>query len=110
MGGLIVAASLCERAPDVACAVTSGAALAVSDDLSRGRESSRRGCSGAWLRVWPWPPGWIRRGSRTIPEVVRAYVEDPLVFRRMTTSLAVELMGAIERTAVSCRSRCASRC
>jgi alpha-beta hydrolase superfamily lysophospholipase len=34
-------------------------------------------------------------------EVVRAYVEDPLVFRSMTTSLAVELMGAIERTARS---------
>jgi alpha-beta hydrolase superfamily lysophospholipase len=33
------------------------------------------------------------------PEVVRAYVEDPLVFRRVTVSLASELLDAVPRTA-----------
>ena len=100
MGGLIVAASLCERAPDVAGAVTSGAALAISDDLSRGRILAAR----ALRRVAPrlaLASGLDPEGLSKDPEVVRAYVEDPLVFRRMTTSLAVELMGAIERTAGS---------
>ena len=31
------------------------------------------------------------------PEVVRAYLEDPLVHRRITTSLASEIVTAVER-------------
>ena len=100
MGGLIVAASLCERAPDVACAVTSGAALAVSDALSRGRIVAARVLGRVAPRL-ALAAGLDPEGLSNDPEVVRAYVEDPLVFRRMTTSLASELMGAIERTAVA---------
>ena len=35
------------------------------------------------------------------PKVVRRYVEDPLVFRRMTASFAAEFVGAIERVTQS---------
>jgi len=100
MGGLILTAFLCERAPDVAGAVTSGAALAVSENLSRGRMLAAR----VLRRVAPrlgLGAGLDPEGLSRDPEVVRAYLEDPLVFRRMTTSLAVELMNAIERTARS---------
>ena len=45
--------------------------------------------------------GSIPRGSRAIPRWCARYLEDPLVFRSMTTSLAAELMGAVERTARS---------
>jgi alpha-beta hydrolase superfamily lysophospholipase len=100
MGGLVVTALLCERAPDVAGAVTSGAALALGDGVSRGRIRVAR-----WLRrLAPrlaLSAGLDAEGLSTDPEVVRAYVEDPLVFRKMTTSLAVELMDAVERTARS---------
>jgi alpha-beta hydrolase superfamily lysophospholipase len=97
MGGLILTAFLCERAPDVAAAVTSGAALAVSENLSRGRMLAAR----VLRRVAPrlgLGAGLDPEGLSRDPEVVRAYVEDPLVFRRMTTSLAAELLSAIERT------------
>jgi alpha-beta hydrolase superfamily lysophospholipase len=100
MGGLIVAAALCERAPSLAGAVTSGAALAVSDGLSRSRMLAAR----VLRRVAPrlaLAAGLDPQGLSTDSEVVRAYVEDPLVFRTMTTSLAVELMNAVDRTARS---------
>jgi alpha-beta hydrolase superfamily lysophospholipase len=98
MGGLVVAASLCERAPEVASAVTSGAALAVSEGFSRGRLLAARGLRWVAPRL-ALDAGLDPQGLSRDPEVVRAYVEDPLVFRRMTTSLAVELVQAIERTA-----------
>ena len=37
-------------------------------------------------------------GSAADPRVVEAYLADPLVERKMTASLAVELLGAVERT------------
>jgi alpha-beta hydrolase superfamily lysophospholipase len=98
MGGLVVAASLCERAPEVASAVTSGAALAVSEGFSRGRLLAARGLRWVAPRL-ALDAGLDPQGLSRDPEVVRAYVEDPLVLRRMTTSLAVELVQAIERTA-----------
>ncbi|MFI5215784.1 MAG: alpha/beta hydrolase [Candidatus Limnocylindria bacterium] len=100
MGGLILAAFLCERAPDVAGAVSSGAALAVSENLSRGRILAAR----VLRRVAPrlaFDAGLDPEGLSRDPEVVRAYLEDPLVFRKMTTSLAAELIRAIERTSQS---------
>jgi alpha-beta hydrolase superfamily lysophospholipase len=100
MGGLILIAFLCERAPEVAGAVSSGAALALSENLSRGRMLAAR----VLRRLAPrlgLGSGLDPEGLSRDPEVVRAYVEDPLVFRHMTTSLAAELMSAVERTARS---------
>ncbi len=98
MGGLTVAAFTADRRPDVAGAVTSGAALAISEDLSRGR---------LWVsRVLRWvvprlamPSGIDANDLSRDPDVVRAYLDDPLVFRTLTMSLAAELMSAIRRTA-----------
>jgi alpha-beta hydrolase superfamily lysophospholipase len=98
MGALILTAWLCERAPDVASAVTSGPALAISENFSRGRIFAAR----VLRRLAPrlaLDAGLDPEGLSRDPEVVRAYLEDPLVFRSMTTSLAAELIGAIQRTA-----------
>jgi alpha-beta hydrolase superfamily lysophospholipase len=100
MGGLILTAFLCERAPQVAGAVTSGAALALSEDLSRGRMLAAR----VLRRVAPrlsLASGLDPEGLSTDSAVVRAYLADPYVFRRMTTSLAGELMSAVARTSRS---------
>jgi alpha-beta hydrolase superfamily lysophospholipase len=100
MGGLILTAYLCERSPDVASAITSGAALALSESLSRGRMLAAR----VLRRLSPrlaLGAGLDPQGLSRDPEVVRAYLEDPLVFRKMTTSLAAELMTAVERTSRS---------
>jgi alpha-beta hydrolase superfamily lysophospholipase len=98
MGGLIVATFARERRPDIAAVVTSGAALQIREGL----------------------PGWMVPAARILshllprlrmsneidpddlsrdPEVVRAYIEDPLVFDKITTSLASQVFGAIRRTA-----------
>ena len=98
MGGLITACLAVERAPDVAGFVTSGAALESPMPLTRTR---------LWLlrlarRVAPrlsFASGLDPTGLSTDPAVVRAYLEDPLVERRITTSLASELFAAMERTA-----------
>ena len=98
MGGLITAAYLVDRRPPIHSAVTSGAGLALREDIS-------------WLRM---KMALILRhllprlsmgrpldadGLSRDPEVVKAYLEDPLVSRGMTTSLAAELLGAVPQTA-----------
>jgi alpha-beta hydrolase superfamily lysophospholipase len=98
MGGLVVTAFLRERAPDVSGAVTTGAALAVSERLSAARIASAR------LLAWIAPrlsfdAGLDPEGISRDPEVVRAYREDPLVGRRITAALASELHAALRRTA-----------
>lgn len=98
MGGLVVAAFLREREADVAGAVTTGAALAVSEKLSAAKIASAR------LLAWIAPrlsfdAGLDPEGISRDPEVVRAYREDPLVGRRITASLAAELHAALRRTA-----------
>jgi alpha-beta hydrolase superfamily lysophospholipase len=100
MGGLIMTAFLCERAPEVAGAVSSGAALALSENISGARMLAAR----VLRRLAPrlgLGSGLDPQGLSRDPEVVRAYLEDPLVFRHMTTSLAAELLGAVERTSRS---------
>ena len=97
MGGLVVASLAREHDPEVAGAVTSGAALGLSDGVSGVTIFAAR----VLARLLPRmrfdsqldPAGLCR-----VPEVVRAYVDDPLVFRKVTTSLAKELFGAIRRT------------
>lgn len=98
MGGLVATALLCERKPDLACAITSGAPLEVPAHVSR----SRRRVANLLRRFAPrlrmaagLPPDTLSRD----PAVVRSYVEDPLVFRRITVSLAAELLAAVTRTA-----------
>ncbi len=97
MGGLVVAAFARERRPQVACAVTSGAMLALSDDVSRARIAAAR------LLRWVVPrfsldAGVNPDGLSRDPEVGRAYLADPLVFRKITVLLGAELLEAIRRT------------
>ena len=97
MGGLVTASLAVERKPDVAGFVLSGAALRPPVPLSTGRR---------WLlallrRLAPrlsFPSGLDPQALSTDPAVVRAYLDDPLVERRITTSLAVELFAAMGRT------------
>lgn len=101
MGGLVVASYACERKPDTAgvvSIVTSGAALALSPDFSRGKVLAAR----VIRRLLPrlslaanLPPDGLSRD----PEVARRYVEDPLVFTKTTASLGAELLDAIQRIA-----------
>jgi alpha-beta hydrolase superfamily lysophospholipase len=98
MGGLVVGALLSERKPDVLGAVTSGAAL----ELPPGISGTRLRVVRALRRIAPRlriaggvDPATLSRD----PEVVRAYADDPFVYRRITVSLASELMDAIVRTA-----------
>lgn len=98
MGGLVVGTYASQRNPDVAGVVTSGAALARSEDLSRGRILCAR------LLRWLAPRLSLASGldpeflSRD-PAVIQTYLEDPLVHQRITTSLACEILSAMEHTA-----------
>lgn len=97
MGGLVVASFVCERKPEIAAAVTSGAALAVPDGVSAvrllGARLLRRLAPRFRLAIGIDPDALSRD-----PEVGRRYRADPLVFDRMSASLASELLRAIERT------------
>lgn len=97
MGGLITLAFLAERQPPVASAVSSAAALAV-DAVSPLRVMLAR----TVRRVAPRlsiGSGLDLEGLSRDPDVVRRYLDDPLVHRTMTTSLGAELLGAAPRTA-----------
>jgi alpha-beta hydrolase superfamily lysophospholipase len=97
MGGLVVAAFARERRPAVAGIVTSGAALRLADDVSRAMIVVARVLAGLLPRLRigaEIDPAGLSR----VPEVVREYAEDPLVFQKITVSLARELFGAIRRT------------
>lgn len=98
MGGLVVATFVRERHPDIAAAVTSGAALQLSDDVT-GWKISLAGVLGhllPWLRMNnDIDPTCLARD----PKVARAYAADPLVFDKITISLANQVFTAIRRTA-----------
>ena len=97
MGGLITASLAVERRPDVTRFVTSGAALASATPMPL----IRRWLLRAMRRIAPvlsFPSGLDPAGLSTDPAVVRAYLDDPLVERRITASLAAELFAAMERT------------
>ena len=96
MGGLVVSALVSRGDAAVDGAVTSGAALALSDGISRARIRAAR----ALRRVAPrlrLTAGLDPNGLSRDPEVVRRYLDDPLVFRKMTTAFAAELLSAVER-------------
>jgi alpha-beta hydrolase superfamily lysophospholipase len=98
MGGLITAAYLVDRRPPIHSAVTSGAGLALGEGISWLRVKMARILRHLLPRLSmgrPLDPDGLSRD----PEVVKDYLEDPLVSRSMTTSLAAELLGAVPRTA-----------
>ena len=100
MGGLVATALLCERKPDVACAVTSGAPLEIPEHVSPLRRRAAR----VLRRFAPrlrMDAGLAPETLSRDPEVVRGYVEDPFVFRRVTVSLATEVLEALTRTVAS---------
>ena len=96
MGGLIVAAFLADRRPEVAAAVTSGAALQLGPDVT----GIRLRLAHIMRRILP----RIRMNSPLDPAgltrdeaVVRAYLDDPLVFRSLTASFGAEMLAATEQ-------------
>jgi len=100
MGGLVTAALLVERKPDVACAVVSGPALEIPEHVS----PARRRLARLLRRIAPrlrMSAGLDAEHLSRDPAVVRGYLEDPLVFRRITVSLASELLEAVPRTAAA---------
>jgi alpha-beta hydrolase superfamily lysophospholipase len=100
MGGLVVAAYASLRNPTVAGVVTSGALLSMPEDVSPARAIS--------IRVLKWIAPRLSLASQLDPdalsrdpEVVRAYLDDPLVQRKITASLASEMLTAMKRTAAA---------
>ena len=97
MGGLILARGLLEGGLDCDAAVLSGAALAVSPDLSRPKQVLARFLS----RVLPklrTDPGFTAEGLSRDREVVQRYEADPLVDTGMTLALASAMLRAQEST------------
>ena len=100
MGGLVVASFLSERSPPLLAAITSGAALAVSPDLS----PVKRSLAKLVRRVLPrlaLATGLRSDGLSRDPLVIRRYEEDPLVLTRITASLGAEVLAAVS----ACRAR-----
>jgi alpha-beta hydrolase superfamily lysophospholipase len=97
MGGLLVAAFVATRDPDITGAATSGAALALADVPRRAELALLR----LFARIAP-----RQRITRPIaldalsrdPEVGRLYAEDPLVLRRMTLAFGRAFLDAGLRT------------
>ncbi len=97
MGGLIALHYLAGRPAGVAAAVISGPALSVGS-VSKLRVAAAH----VLRRVAPrlaLGSGLDPAGLSRDAEVVRAYLEDPLVYRTMTTSLAVELLAGASAAA-----------
>jgi alpha-beta hydrolase superfamily lysophospholipase len=100
MGGLVVAAYASQRDPKVAGVVASAAALSMPEDVSRARVIAAHGLR--WLAprlslASQLDPEALSRD----PEIVRTYLEDPLVQQKITTSLASEMLSAMKRTAAA---------
>jgi alpha-beta hydrolase superfamily lysophospholipase len=97
MGGLVVAAFACERAPELSGAALSGAALELGQVPSAPERIALRLLRRLAPRLpmkRPIAPELLSRDEA----VGRAYLADPLVFRRMTLSLASELLETAGRT------------
>ena len=97
MGGLLVAAFVCERGPEVSGVALSGPALAVAEGAVRRRMQVARALRFLFpkLRI---ASGLPLEGLSTDPKVAEAYENDPLVERKLTVSLACELGARVERT------------
>lgn len=93
MGGLEVACLLVERRPEVAAAVLSGPALAPVDSIG----PMLRGLVAACSRLLPrlkLPSSIDPEGLSRDPEVVAAYLADPLIDKRYSVRLVRELLAA----------------
>jgi acylglycerol lipase len=95
MGGLIVSSLASQRDPDVAGIVTSGAALQIGSGISRSSMLAVRLLSRPLPRL-RFSAGIDPKGLSADPDVVRRYVEDPLVFGKITLSMARELFTAMD--------------
>lgn len=98
MGGLIVAAFLADRRPDVTAAVTSGAALQLGPDVTgiRLRLSRFMRLIAPRIRMKSsLDPSGLSRDE----DVVSAYLADPYVHRSLTASFGAELLRATQETA-----------
>lgn len=98
MGGLVTCAWARERSPEVASLVVSAPALDTPNGPSPALLLALKA-----LR-WVAPRASIAsdldpQGLSHDPEVVKAYLADPLVHLRMTLSLGAELFAAMRRTA-----------
>jgi alpha-beta hydrolase superfamily lysophospholipase len=92
MGGLITLAYLTDHQPVLAGAAVSGPAL-VPGGVSRTRVVAARLLKGVLPKL-SMGTGLDLEGLSKDPEVVRRYVEDPLVVRSMTASLGAEMLLA----------------
>ena len=94
MGGLVVCAYLADRRPSIQAAATSGPALMLGPGVSKGRVAAARFVRRLLPRL-AMGSGLDLDGLSRDPEVVRRYVEDPLVVRTMTAALAAEILTTI---------------
>jgi len=105
MGGLVVTALASGREPDIDLLVTSGAALALSPDISR----AKLWLAGVFRRLAPrlaMQAGLDLAGLSLDPEVRRRYEVDPLVHGQMTAALAAGMLEA-QRTVGDAAARVA---
>jgi len=96
MGGLIAAALAVERRPRVQSLVTSGAALALPPDLSSLKRLLARGLRPIVPRM-AMDAGLDASAICSDADVVRRYVEDPLVHSKTTPAHAVATFDQIAR-------------
>jgi alpha-beta hydrolase superfamily lysophospholipase len=97
MGGLVAASLASAREPGIDLLVTSGAALALSPDLSRLKIALAR-LFGRLLPRLAMDAGLDVQGLSRDPEVIERYTADPLVHSRMSAALAAGMMEATRRT------------
>lgn len=100
MGGLIVTALACERAPAIDLLVTSGPLLERARDFGMPKVLLAR-LLGRLLPRFGMQAGLDENALSRDPQVVRRYVEDPLVHGRMSAGLAAGILAAIQRTALA---------
>lgn len=98
MGGLITTSLAVEREPEISSLVTSGAALAVSPELSGAKITLARILRHIAPR-FAMDAGLDPNAICTDSEVVRRYVEDPLVHGTSTLAHAAAMFDQIDRVA-----------
>jgi alpha-beta hydrolase superfamily lysophospholipase len=97
MGGLLTAALLAERKPDLVGAIVTGPALALGSGVSRTKLRLARVLR-RFAPTMKLGAGISSDDLSRDPEVVKAYDDDPLVFRHATAALGAEMMDAALRT------------
>ena len=97
MGGLITTAFVCERQPQIDRFAVSGPALLLAPDFSPMKVRIARALAGVCPRL-SMDAGLDAEAISRDPEVVRRYVDDPLVHGTMTAALAGGMVAAQTRT------------